>query len=383
MRIVYHHRTQGEEPESIHILSIINALKSRGHDVLLVGPTKKDMSKAGSASGLLSRIKKHSPDWLFEFLQIVYNLVVYRRLRKAVKEYRPDFIYERYALYNFAGVLLSKLHGIPLILEVNTPYAYAWSRYYKIYLKKLAQRIEHWILKSAAHMITVTKAQKKFLVDTGQNPDKIVVCQNAIDPKEFNSGIAASSIVKKSPGSLVVGFVGTMNRWQGIPTFKEVIPAVLKHHKQVIFLLIGDGEFRKELEDSIRSAGLMDNVVFAGRRAHREVPSLVRLFDIAVLPDSNSYGSPMKIFEYMAVGAAVVAPRVGPVEEVLRDGETGLIVEPSHAAQMVDAITKLVEDRDLRERLSRKGREYVMSNHTWAKNAEIIETIYNQITTQA
>jgi len=383
MKIVYHHRTQGEEPESIHILSIINAFKNNGHEVLLVGPTKKDISKVGSAGGLLATIKKHSPIWLFELMQIGYNLVIYRRLKSAVKKYKPDFIYERYALYSFAGVLLSRLSGIPLILEVNTPYAYAWSKYYRIYLKKLAQSIEYRILDSANHIITVTAVQKTFLENTGLDKNRITVCHNAIDPAVFGEKTKPADVIKKGKETVVVGFVGTMNRWQGIPTFKQVIPAVLKNHANVLFLLVGDGEFRDELEQYVSSQGLSAKVVFTGRRAHSEVPSLVRLFDIAVLPDSNSYGSPMKIFEYMAVGAAIVAPRVGPVEEVVEEGQTGLLIEPGNGTELTDAITRLVEDKALRKHLSEKGRECVMDKHTWAKNAEAIENIYNNLDHQA
>ena len=130
MRILYHHRTQGEEPESIHIESIVAALRALGHEVRIVGPVDiehREPAAAASAAprkpGLLARIKAAVPRSVFELLQIAYNAVAAWRLDRAVREYRPDFIYERYALYAFAGGMVARRHGIPLILECNTPYA--------------------------------------------------------------------------------------------------------------------------------------------------------------------------------------------------------------------------------------------------------------------
>src|SRR5690348_13551538 len=133
MRILYHHRTQGEEPESIHIESIVAALRALGHEVRIVGPVDIEHREAAPAAAaaprskarkpsLLVRIKEAVPRSVFELLQIAYNALAWRRLDRAVREFRPDFIYERYALYAFAGGMVARRRGIPLILECNTPY---------------------------------------------------------------------------------------------------------------------------------------------------------------------------------------------------------------------------------------------------------------------
>src|SRR5215813_13820920 len=118
MRVLYHHRTQGEEPESIHIGSIVAALRELGHEVRIVGPVEMESKGHGTAphhasppasqSNLLARIKRSVPRSVFELLQIGYNVVAWRRLDRAVAEFAPDFIYERYALFGFAGVMLAR-----------------------------------------------------------------------------------------------------------------------------------------------------------------------------------------------------------------------------------------------------------------------------------
>lgn len=382
MRILYHHRTQGEEPESIHIAAIVDALLAHGHEVRIVGPVPmQHQATQGSRRSMLGRIKNCAPRLLFELMQLAYNLIVDRRLAKAIGEFKPDVIYERYALFNFAGVRRAGKLGIPLILEVNTPYAQAWARYYGLYLKRLSRWLEKRTLAAASHIITVSEAQRTMLMREGIASHNISVCHNAIDPDWFSldrhrdPDLAASLNLT----STVVGFVGSMNRWQGITEFPEVLRSVFARCPEVNFLFVGDGEFRQSIEDFCRAEGYSKQVVFTRRKPHAQVPPLVALMDITILLNSNAYGSPMKIFEYMAMEKSIIAPSVGPVTEVLRDGETGLLIEPGNASQMADQIVRLVRDPALRHRLGRAGRNYVIEHHTWHQNALKIEEIYDHI----
>ena len=380
MRILYHHRTQGEEPESIHIGAIVRALIGLGHEVRVVGPSgSAHQCSGGGGPALLGRIKRAIPGPVFEVLQLSYNLVAYWKLWRAVREFRPDLIYERYALYNFAGVWLAKRRKIPLILEVNTPYAQAWAHYFGLFLRSLARWIERRTLLAAEHIITVTEAQRQMLARAGMAIERVSVCHNAIDPEWFDPHRHADPDLKRRLGlqEIVVGFVGTMNRWQGITEFPAVLSAVLTQRPDVSFLFVGDGEFRDTLEEFCRSVGFGDRVVFVGRKRHTEIPALVAAMDIAVLLNSNSYGSPMKIFEYLGMQKAVIAPSVGPVTEVLRDGDTGLLIAPGDAVQMVEKILQLSADAALRRRLGVAGRAYVVANHTWHANATRIVEVYS------
>lgn len=383
MRILYHHRTQGEEPESIHIAAIVHALQALGHEVRVVGPAPVEhRATEVSRPSLAARIKKAAPRLLFEVMQLGYNLVVRRRLVREIQEFKPDLIYERYALFNFAGVQLAKKLGLPLILEVNTLYAQAWAKYYGLYLKRLARWLERRIMLSAGHVITVTEVQRQMIVREGVPDVNISVCHNAIDPDWFSPERHVDPDLRSrlALASTVVGFVGTMNRWQGITDFPRVLSKVFERRAQVSFLFVGDGEFRPPLEDFCRTEGYADRVVFAGRKAHAEIPGLIAAMDIAVLLNSNAYGSPMKIFEYLAMEKAVIAPSVGPVLEILRDGETGLLIEPGNADQMAEQIVRLIDDAELRQHLGTTGRAYVTAHHTWRQNALKILEIGNHLT---
>ncbi len=375
MRILYHHRTQGEEPEAIHIAAIVDALRQLGHEVRVVGPTPLQTRADGRQRlTLAGRIKRLVPGFVFELLQIGYNLPAWWRLRGAIRSFGPDLIYERYALFGAAGVLGARAAGVPLILEVNTPYAHAWAEYYGLRLQRLARALERRVLNAADRIVTVTHAQREMLTRYGIDRDRIAVCHNAIDPQVFAPGRYDADGMRRQLGlsGMVVGFVGTMNRWQGILHFPDVMQSVLARTPDVMFLFVGDGEFRQQLEDQCRARGIASRAVFTGRRKHAEIPSLMAAMDVAILLNSNAYGSPMKIFEYYGMSKAVIAPAVAPVLEVMRDGETGLLIEPGNTVQMADAIVRLAGDPALRAGLASAGRAYVTGHHTWLANARQI-----------
>jgi glycosyltransferase involved in cell wall biosynthesis len=360
----------------------VNALRGLGHEVEIVGPSSaRDLAARHGRRSLLGRVKARAPGWTFELLQLGYNAVVFAKLWRAMNRFRPDFIYERYALYNVAGVALARWRGVPLILEVNTPYAQAWAHYFGLYLKRLARWIERRTLIAADHVITVTHVQKRMLAEQGIPADQITACHNAISPDEFDPARFAPETTRRELGlrKVVVGFVGTMNRWQGIDRFPGVIRTVLAARDDVSFLFVGDGEFRAELEQFCKSEGFADRVVFTGRKPHDEVSGLVAAMDITVLLNSNAYGSPMKVFEYLAMGKSVIAPSVEPVLEVLRDNETGFLIAPGDASAMAERILQLAGDPELRQRLGRAGRAYVIATHTWARNAAAILEAYGQL----
>ena len=94
---------------------------------------------------------------------------------------------------------------------------------------------------------------------------------------------------------------------------------------------------------------------------------------------SDFFGSPTKIFEYMAMGKGIVASRLGQIGEVLADDDNALLVEPGNVPELARAITRLVDSRELRERLGARARKVAVQNHTWTRNAERVLQAYNSL----
>ena len=158
-----------------------------------------------------------------------------------------------------------------------------------------------------------------------------------------------------------------------------MIPDVIKKSPGAVFLMVGDGEYKKQLEDDVLSAGFGDHVHFTGRVAHKEIPGYINSMDITILPDSNGYGSPMKVFEYMAMKKSVVAPDVQPVQEIIEQGVTGIIVGRSNESDLTRSIVDLVSNEKKRQTIAGAALDYVVKNHTWDVNASKIIDVFNSL----
>jgi glycosyltransferase involved in cell wall biosynthesis len=130
-------------------------------------------------------------------------------------------------------------------------------------------------------------------------------------------------------------------------------------------------------------------VIFTGAVPHGRVPKLLDACDILVSPHipladgSDFFGSPTKIFEYMAMGKAIVASRLGQIGEVLADNETALLVEPGNVSELASAIVKLVESPELRARLGARAREVAIEKHTWRRNAARVLQAFDNVNEQS
>ena len=269
---------------------------------------------------------------------------------------------------------------MPVVVEVNTPYVLAWDIYDKLYFKRYAKKVERYVIDTADIVVTVSTALKELLVDQGVDAEKIMVTPNAINPDHLAS--VQRGVVRQQYGlndRVVIGFVGSLRRWHGIDLLMNAIPRVLSHDKQCHFLIVGTGELEGELRSQMRNMGMQDRVTFAGRVPHDRVLDFVDAMDVGLMPNSNFYGSPMKVFEYMAMKKATIAPRLGPLEEVITHGWSGWLTVPGDEDSLVEAIGRLASDSDLRRDLGENACRHVLANHTWQTNAQRVVDRVNSL----
>jgi glycosyltransferase involved in cell wall biosynthesis len=125
----------------------------------------------------------------------------------------------------------------------------------------------------------------------------------------------------------------------------------------------------------VAERGLSDRVLLPGRVPHEDVASWIACMDYAVLPNSNHYGSPMKLFEFMGMGVPMVAPDYAPVAEVIADGRTGWLFPRGDAAACVERVLELARLTDERRRVGHAARDYIASERQWRNNAEQLLTL--------
>ena len=137
-------------------------------------------------------------------------------------------------------------------------------------------------------------------------------------------------------------------------------------------VLIGDGPVLAEIRQLIARDGLTPHVTFTGPVARDRIYEYLSLIDIAVLPHSNDFGSPVVMFEFMGLKIPVVAPLLPPIEDVHTQGETAILFEPLNAEKCRQAIESLITDPVLRQQLAQRAYQKLQSDHTWHRNAALI-----------
>lgn len=389
MRVLYHHRTQGRRVEGVHIRGVAGALRELGHEVRIVSFPGADpeadvepapapaaassataTTPAGDEKGRLGRLVSKLPGVLFEFAELGYNLVTWWRIRGEIARQRPDFIYERYSLFLFMTIWMARRRGIPIILEIND--SAVVQRLRPLWLVSLARRIERWCLTRCTGIVFISTYFHDLLsAQYGALPPS-VISPNAVDAR-FDPRRHDRDALRRQQGldgRVVCGHMGVFARWHGLPGFVDAIIDRLHEAPALTLLLVGDGADLPAVRREVEARGLQDRIRLPGRVPHHAMPEWIACMDYAFLPDSNEYGSPMKVFELMAMGVAVVAPDYDPVAEVIDDGSTGWLFPRKDMTACADRVLALCDRAEERQRVGDAARTYIERERRWRNNAE-------------
>ena len=273
----------------------------------------------------------------------------------------------------------------PLLLEYNGSEVWVGKHWDRVGSLDLLERYERLNLDAAARIFVVSEVERRNLEGRGVDGQKIVVNPNGVDVERFRPGVGGVDIRRElriEDDEVVAGFVGTFGPWHGVEKLAEAIKTI-PANVRVRFLLVGSGSLHAEVEKQLDGD---KRVIFTGAVAHERVPKLLDACDILVAPHvpladgSEFFGSPTKIFEYMAMGKGIVASRLGQIGDVLIDGETALLVEPGNVSELAAAMLKLVQSEELRKSLGARVREVAEREHTWTRNAQRVLDAYKSLT---
>jgi len=386
----------GRKGASVHVRELVAAFERAGHEVVLAAQTlNKSPWEAPAEVGRMPlhvRLAPGSVGAVFalkafsecigaqtslpgEMRRILYNQDLHADLSRRFDDDPPDFIYERASLYGTAGVTLARELQVPLLLELNAPLAAEQNAYRATGFGDLAARAESWTLQHADALLVVSSELRQHALQLGVEPRRIHVIPNGVDPNRFCPGAVTPELRKRwrLANGPVLGFLGGLRPWHGVEVLPDLLQRLLKNHPRLQLVVAGAGQMRPDLEKDFASRGLQRHVVWVGTVAHDQVSELIRAFDVAVAPypalNHSFYFSPLKIFEYMACGTAVVAPRLGQIAEVIRHAETGLLYPAGDLHALQAACERLLADRKLRSRLGRGASKFIRANFTWDRNA--------------
>lgn len=379
MKILYHHRIASKDGQYVHVEELTKALRKLGHEIIMVSPSVAENKEFGSEGGFVKSLKTHMPKALYELLEFGYSFYAYRKLAKAIKEHQPDVIYERYNLFLPAGIWIKKRFKLPFLLEVNAPLFDERNKYDGIALKGLARWTERYAWQNADVVLPVTKVLAEIVQREGVPFERMVVIHNGIDKEKFSDSLDAATAKQKLgiKENLVLGFTGFVRDWHGLDRVVDLIAGDKDRDRH--FLIVGDGPATSSILKRAKEKNVEDRVTVTGIVSRNKVADYVSAFDIALQPDVVDYASPLKMFEYLALGRAIVAPSKANILEILTHEDNALLFDADDQNAFYAGIERLCLDSELRHRVARRAKETIdEKNFTWVSNAQRVVDLFEQ-----
>ncbi len=380
MRILYHHRIRSKDGQFVHLMELVRALRRLGHEVIISGPGDIENEAFGTDSASVSFLKRRVPKPIYELLELGYSIPDALRLMSAARRVKPDVIYERYNLFCASGIWTKRLLGIPLLLEINAPLYEERNRFGGIWATQLAEWSEKFAWTQADAALPVTEVLAQKVRARGTAPSRISVIQNGIDELVFKSLPSKAEAQAKLglKDTLVLGFVGFMRDWHGLDRVLRFMAAHPDRNMHAVF--VGDGPDRSRLEAIARDVGITHRLTMTGVLQRHEIPAAIAAFDVALQPDVVEYASPLKLFEYMAAGSAIVAPDTANIREVLQHSHDALLFDRADQNDFISSVERLCFDDELRDAIGKNAKSTILTRRlTWTANAERVVDIASRL----
>ena len=390
MKILYysphpHLHIEDQTGYGTHMREMIGAFEELGHQVKFLIAGEQTMRPQASATSPNQRsrlkpiLKAIIPNIIWETVKDLALIRLDRasgeKLAELAANFQPDIIYQRSHYGMVSGVQVAREFGIHHVLEVNSPNVDERIRLSgQSLLAQHARKKDAWTFSHSDHVVVVsTFLAKNLRIDQ--------IAKNwSVTPNAIRKGQELESTLDVSRKSLniessafLLGFVGSIFPWHGVDLIIDAVQHLQQEGKNVQALIVGDGEIRGALEEDVKTLGLSNCIQFTGTVQHKDTFAYTRLCDALVMPKSNAYGSPVKIFEYGLIGKTCIVPNVAPVNEVFKHGQHGWVAD-SNPEAIVTAIKSVIESPEKAEKYADNWHRKVTSTHTWQANAKLALT---------
>lgn len=372
----------------MHSRKLVQELNKAGASVITL-PAYRNKDRMSGESELTKNFKNILPVNINEtailFKKTLRSLLwLFKAINVARKE-KPDCVLIRPGLYDILPVWLKKTLKTPLILEINAPLYLERKMLCRMRNKpgnisEIFNVFEIMAWKSADAIYVVSSALKNMIESQlKEAAPKIKVIPNGADSDSFDK-LQSPDILEQQVFTNIC-FIGSFHPWHGIELLIDAFKDVCAQTSLARLIIIGDGISRKQMELKARLNNLEDRIIFTGRLSNDETIRRLKTMDILAAPYcfvENFYYSPIKIFEYMASGKAIVASGIGQISEILDDEKDALLVKPASKTELSRALLRLIGSKDLRLKLGNNALQKA-KNYTWEKTAKKLLNLAGQI----
>ncbi|ROL62282.1 glycosyltransferase family 1 protein [Bacteroidetes/Chlorobi group bacterium ChocPot_Mid] len=367
---------------SLHV-GKIRGFQKLGHEVFYVSSGPMKLPEGVKLYQIpYSKLYRNFP----EVLHPNYNRRSINAIIKIIEKEQPNFLHKHHHDFHYGGAWLKKHLGLPFILHVDGIEYWVKKNWGKLYFSHLLRWAEDTELEASDAIIVISDSLKRQLVEYGVNGDKIHVVPNGVHPDQFYPEIGDKGL-KKSLGledRFIVGYTGTFGRWHGVEVLAESVKHIVKRIPNAVVMFVGDGDLRPKIEEITKRDGVFDKIMITGFVPFTDIPHYLSMFDVAVSPcinndDNEFFNSPVKLFEYMAMGKPIVASSVGQQGVVIENGVNGLLHEEKQPEELAERIFEIYSNKDLADRLGKEARRRAIEKHDWKFNAQAILDAYKGV----
>ncbi len=288
-----------------------------------------------------------------------HDLRTLGQLVRLMRRNKPHIVHTHTAKAGFVGRLAARLARVPVI--IHTFHGNVFQGYFSPAKTRLFIGIERYLARFTDRIIVLSEQQKQEIVDLGiGNSQQFNVIPLGLDLKPFlQAGELRGQLRRElgiAPDTPLIGIVARLVPIKAVNLFLAAASEILTRYPQALFLIVGDGELRAELEQQAQHLALTDSVRFLGFRS--DLPKIYADLDCVVLCSLNE-GLPVAIIEALTSARPVVATDVGSVGNLVTSGVTGLLVPPREASQLGQAIVSVLNDPVTASQWGQSGRERV------------------------
>lgn len=307
----------------------------------------------------------------------------YNKLMALTAREKFDVVHAHWVLPNApVAALAARQRKLPLVVSMHGSDVFMAEK------NRAFGSVARWCLNRAAWSTACSDDLMQRALALGADESKTELIPYGADAKAFhvNAGEAAQvrSQLRLDREQVMILAVGRMVYKKGFSVLVDAMPAILQRAPHARLVLVGYGDLRQDLEAQARSLGLNGHVTFAGRVPRQEIPAYFAASDIVSVPSvrdeaGNVDGLPNVVLEGMAAGKPVVASNIAGFPDVVRHGESGLLVPEKNSDALADAIVQLAHDAPLRERLGAHGRAQVHETLNWENVARRFIAVYQRV----
>ena len=359
------------------VASVLGLREKPGLDVTLVaGPS-------GGPEGSLESFFADGPPVLTLVPELVrpvsprQDYLAWKRLTELFRARRPDIVHTHSGKAGILGRLAAARAGVPIIL--HTIHGPSFGPFQGPLANALFRAAERYAARVTTHFVVVADAMKRQYLDAGiGRADQYTKIFSGFPLEPFftsTNDLQLRATLGLAPDDIVVGMIARLFKLKGHEDLLAVAPGLVRLCPKIRFLLIGDGPWRGRLEDRVRSLCLEKHVVFAGLVAPAAVPPLVGIMDFLVHLSLRE-GLPRALPQALAAARPVIAYDADGAREVCLEDETGFLLHPGDLPGLRERILRLARDPALRQRLGRRGQQFVQQRFAVQRMVDDLHQLY-------